>query len=84
MQENIIRDGNIQSQRGILNIEYKSFCTVVGIWSHHPLPRKRVCPPPHLGPPGGATLACGGWGRRTKVQRRDRHSGTCNVLVRIL
>jgi hypothetical protein len=40
-------------------IEYRSFFPFVGIGSPHSLPPLRVCLPPHLGPRGGATLACG-------------------------
>ncbi len=45
---------------------------VVWIGSPHPLTRKGVLLIPHLGPRGGDTLACGGWGGGTQFQRRDR------------
>ncbi len=34
-------------------------CPIVGIESHYPLPRKRVCPLLGRSQKGGATLACG-------------------------
>ncbi len=45
----------------IVYIEYQSVCPFVGIGSHHPLPRKRLCLPPWTQRGERATLACG-WG----------------------
>jgi hypothetical protein len=43
----------------VVYIEYNNFCSVVGIGSPHPLPRKRVSILVPGGKGGGATLAFG-------------------------
>jgi hypothetical protein len=58
----------------VVYLEYQNVCFIFGIWSPHPLPRKRVCLLPWIQRAGGATLSCGRGG--TQFGRLDRKPGT--------